>query len=111
MDLGGRMGGADAALVEHAPVIAVVATAGDSRRDWLAAGRALDRVLLTAARHRLQAGFLNQPCQVPELRAQLRALILDIGHPQVILRIGRPVQMVRQTPRRSISAVLQRDPL
>jgi hypothetical protein len=36
------------AWVERAPTVAVLTTAGDTRRDWLVAGRALARVLLTA---------------------------------------------------------------
>jgi hypothetical protein len=105
-DLGPRVARADGALAQEAPLLAVIATASDSTMDWLAAGRALERVLLTAARYELQAGFLNQPCQVAELRLQLRALILDVGHPQVVVRLGRPAEALRLAPRRELSAVL-----
>jgi hypothetical protein len=98
------------ALVQQAPVLGILATAGDSTRDWLLAGRALDRVLLTAARHHLQAGFLNQPCHVPELREQVRGLILEVGYPQAILRVGRPVQPVWQTSGRGFSDRLRTEP-
>jgi nitroreductase len=105
-DLGPRVARSDGALAQEAPLLAVITTGSDSTIDWLAAGRALERVLLTAARYGLQAGFLNQPCQVAELRQQLQALILDVGHPQVVLRLGRPAEAVRLSPRRDLSAVL-----
>jgi nitroreductase len=106
LDLGPRVARSDSALAQEAPLLAVIATAADSLVDWLAAGRALERVLLTAARYGLQAGFLNQPCQVADLRLQLQALILDLGHPQVVLRIGRPAEAARFAPRRDLSDVL-----
>jgi nitroreductase len=106
LDLGPRMARSDGALAQEAPLLAVIATESDSVIDWLAAGRALERVLLTAARYGLQAGFLNQPCQVADLRLQLQALLSDIGHPQVVLRVGRPAEALRLSPRRDLTAVL-----
>jgi nitroreductase len=106
-NLGKRVGATDAALADEAPVIAVLSTADDDRAAWLAAGRALERVLLTAERFGLRAGFLNQPCQVPELRAQLKALTHGHGAPQIVLRIGRPRESARQTPRRLLDEVVR----
>jgi hypothetical protein len=36
--------------------------------DWLNAGQALQRVLLTLTAHGYHASFLNQPLEVPPLR-------------------------------------------
>lgn len=104
-DVGARARAADGALVDHAPVLAVLTTSEDSTRDWLNAGRALERVLLTATRHGLQAGFLNQACQVPALRDQLRELALGMGYPQAVLRFG-PARPLPRTPRRRTASVL-----
>jgi nitroreductase len=106
IDFGRRAARSDGLLAQEAPLLAVLATGGDSTSEWLAAGRALERVLLTAARYGLQAGFLNQPCQIPDLRELLRALVLGIGYPQVVLRLGRPAEDERPAPRRDLSAVL-----
>jgi nitroreductase len=106
-NLGSRVGATDAALVDEAPLLAVLSTAADDRAAWLAAGRALERVLLTAERFGLQAGFLNQPCQVPELRLRLRVLLHGDGAPQIVLRVGRPRRHARQTPRRVVDEVLR----
>ena len=48
----------------RSPVLAVLGTERDRPRDWIAAGEALQAVLLTAQTHRLQASFLNQAIQV-----------------------------------------------
>jgi hypothetical protein len=109
IDLGDRVARVDAPLVEQAPLLGIIATVGDGIRDWLVAGRALERVLLTAARHDLQAGFLNQACQIADLREQVRALILDVGQPQVVVRVGRPRRVAKATPRRDLFAVLDRE--
>jgi hypothetical protein len=81
---------ADERPLEPAPVLAVLATGGDGLMAWLAAGQALERVLLTAAREGLQASFINQPIQVPELRTRVAALLSPPGVAQIALRIGYP---------------------
>jgi hypothetical protein len=83
----------------RAPVLAVISTGGDTPQDWLAAGQALQRMLLTATVKGVSASFLNQPCQVPALREQLRRLLGLFGVPQLVLRMGYGARS-RETPRR-----------
>ena len=58
-------------------------TAGDEPVDWLRAGQALQRMLLTTTADGVAVSFLNQPIEVPELRAELREL-LGTGAPQLL---------------------------
>jgi hypothetical protein len=104
-DVGVRASVSDGLFVDRAPLLAVLATTEDDAAAWLAAGRALERVLLSAAREGVQAGFLNQPCQQPELRGQLGALV-GCRYPQVVLRFGHPASVLRHTPRRYVDAVV-----
>jgi hypothetical protein len=60
-DLGRRLAGRDANLAARSPVLAVLATDGNAVPDWLAAGQALERVLLTAAAAGLQAPTSTGP--------------------------------------------------
>jgi hypothetical protein len=101
----------DRALVVGAPLLVVLATHGDRPRDWLEAGRALQRVLLTAATEGVQASYLNQACQVPAARNGVRYLIEDAApgsarHPQAILRFGVPAREIRRTRRRPLEDVV-----
>jgi hypothetical protein len=107
LDVGGRTAGKDAALAEQAPVVAVLTTEQDGPRDWLRAGQALERLLLTACTHDLQASYLNQPVQVEALRPRLAALLADGGVPQLVLRLGHPVDELDAAPRRPVEAVLE----
>lgn len=88
---------------ERQPTLAVVYTTADGRREWLRAGQAMQRALLTASVRGLASSLLSQPLEVPELRATL----IDDGvrFPQVILRLGygRPSA---PSPRRSVLDVL-----
>lgn len=106
-DLGRRMAARDRRLVETAPLVAVLSSPGDSPGAWLATGQALQRVLLTAAARGVQAGFLNQPCQVPELRLRLQRLLGHDGVPQLLLRLGYPTDSGSQAPRRPAAAVTE----
>jgi nitroreductase len=105
-DLGLSTAKRDRHLVEAAPMIAVVATERDDERAWLEAGRALEHILLIAAREGLQVGFLNQPCQVPFLRDRLRELLGNRGIPQVMIRVGHPVERARPSARRDVEDVI-----
>jgi hypothetical protein len=87
------------------PALVVLGTDGDAPHDWLAAGQALERVLLRAQTEGVSASFLNQPIEVVELRPKLRELLQRRGHPQLILRLGYGTEL-RPTPRRPLYEVL-----
>jgi len=87
------------------PLLAVLGTEGDSAGDWVASGQALARVLLRARVEDVWASFLDQPIEVPELRAILQATIARQGFPQICLRFGFGEE-VRPTPRREVDEVL-----
>ncbi|MFF2009486.1 Acg family FMN-binding oxidoreductase [Streptomyces sp. NPDC058195] len=97
------------ALFEAQPQLALLRTARDRPADWLRAGQALERVLLTAAAHGLVASFATQPLEWPELRRLLREEALGTGHPQMILRLGYG-PTGPPTPRRAVDAVLTIEP-
>jgi nitroreductase len=105
-DMGKGVGARDRQLADESPLLAVLGTPGDGPADWLAAGQALERVLLTAVAHGLQASYLNQPVQVGALRPRLATLTGHAGHPQVLLRLGVPVKRLTAAPRRPVAAVI-----
>jgi hypothetical protein len=106
LDVGESQSRRDERLALGAPALVVLGTEGDTHRDWLAAGQALERVLLTAATLGVAASFLNSPVQVPELRGRLLGLTARRGVPQVLLRIGYGGEG-RATPRRLPTEVLR----
>ncbi|MFC7331102.1 Acg family FMN-binding oxidoreductase [Marinactinospora rubrisoli] len=71
--------------------VAVLATPGDARADWLTAGEALQRVLLTAAHGGVSAAFHPQPLEEPLLRRFIaeRMSLAEGGHAQMLMRLGR----------------------
>jgi hypothetical protein len=97
----------DRALALDAPLLVALATRSDTPRDWMAAGQALQLVLLVAAAHGISASFLNQPLQVPAIRARFRSALGVSGFPQLILRMGYATTSL-STPRRDLSEVLDR---
>ncbi|MGM0633515.1 MAG: Acg family FMN-binding oxidoreductase [Pseudomonadota bacterium] len=104
-NMGGSIGAKDRNLAERSPLLAALSTAADDRRDWLLAGQALQRVLLVACQHGLQASYLNQPIQVASLRLRLRDL-LGGGYPQILLRLGYPAEEIPPVPRRPVADVI-----
>jgi len=106
-DRGGGVAARDRELADGSPVLAVLGTERDRPRDWIAAGEALQAVLLTAQAHGLQASFMNQPIQVAALRPRLQSLLAHAGQPQLLIRLGHPAEVAPATPRRPLAEVLE----
>lgn len=91
---------------EDEPTIAVLYTVGDGPVQWLRAGQALERALLTATVRGLATTLMTQPLEIPELRA----LLEDSAHgrvAQAVVRFGYGPPSA-PSPRRSLSDVLIR---
>lgn len=95
----------DQQLAAGAPVLVVLGTFADTPGDWFAAGMAVERILLEACASGLQTSFVNQPIEIPALRARLSQLLGRTNFPQVVLRIGYG-EPAPSTPRRSVHDVL-----
>jgi nitroreductase len=100
--LGGHTAGY--AWFEEQPQLAVLSTATSTKLDWLRAGQALQRVLLTATQHGIATSLLTQPLETSDAW-QVRDPMSGRGTPQLILRIGYGLP-APASPRRPVSDVL-----
>jgi nitroreductase len=91
----------------HGPVLAVLSTPEDAARDWVCAGRAFQRILLTAATAGLSSSGFSAAIEVPRAREQLRTTLGETAFPQVVFRLGYATAQARPTPRRSVDEVLR----
>lgn len=107
-DMGNGVGAKDKQLADESPVLAVLGTSGDNVAAWLAAGQALEKILLSAHAQGLQASYLNQPIQVASLRPKLQDLLSQAGFPQILLRLGFPKDEIGAAPRRRLDEVIER---
>lgn len=72
---------------EPSATVLVLGSADDSPASLLRAGAGMQRLLLRATACGLAASYRNAALHVPELRREL-ARVLQLDHPQVVLRIG-----------------------
>jgi nitroreductase len=93
------------AWFEERPQLAVLATPSCSRSDWLRAGQALQRVLLTATLRGIAVSPLTQPLETPDAWL-VRDPQSGFEYPQMILRFGYGLP-VPHSPRRPVSEVLE----
>lgn len=106
-DFGKGQAAKDRQLAAGSPALAILGTRSDEPMDWLKAGMALSRMLLTAQAENVWSSFLNQPIEVPELRPKVRELVKEEkGFPQILLRMGYGKD-VKPTPRRPVDDVLR----
>lgn len=90
-----------APLYRAAGVVGLLTTAGDRPVDWVNAGQALQRVLLTASTSGVAAALHTQPLELGWLRESVRTELADGAYPQLVLRFGAVVQAaasVRRPP-------------
>lgn len=106
-DRGGGQAAHDRDIAAHSPVLALLGTNTDDPSTWVAAGQALQSVLLQAYAEGLSASFLNQPIEVEALRSELGTAMGVGGYPQALLRLGYGPE-VPPTPRRAVRDVLIR---
>ncbi|RZF25680.1 nitroreductase [Paraburkholderia sp. UYCP14C] len=104
-DVGAGQPATNGRLVQGSPLMVGIATMRDDREAWLAAGQALERMLLVAASAGLTASYLNQPIEVDPLRERLQTLLRTDAYPQLLLRVGRGPH-VDHAPRRPLADVV-----
>ena len=85
-----------------AGVAGLLTTAADRPLDWVNAGQALQRILLTATASGAAVALHSQPLELPWLRQFIRTQLSDGAYPHLVLRIGVVTQVavsVRRDPR------------
>jgi hypothetical protein len=84
-----------------AGVAGLLTTAADRPVDWVNAGQALQRILLTASACGAAVALHSQPLELPWLREFLKSQLSDGAYPHLVLRIGLVTQVavsVRRDP-------------
>jgi hypothetical protein len=84
-----------------AGVVCLLTTVDDRPTDWVNAGQALQRVLLTSATCGVAAALHSQPLELPWLREYICTHWCDGRYPQLLLRLGTVLQAavsVRRPP-------------
>jgi len=76
-----------------AGIAALLTTAGDRPLDWVNAGQALQRILLTASACGAAVALHSQPLELPWLREFIRIRLSDQAYPHLVLRIGMVTQV------------------
>jgi hypothetical protein len=82
-----------------AGIAALLTTAGDRPLDWVNAGQALQRILLTASSCGAAAALHTQPLELGWLRESIRVKLSDGAYPQMVLRFGTVTQVAASVRR------------
>lgn len=86
--------------------VAVFSARDEGPAGWVAVGRACQRFCLTAKELGLKTAFVNQPVEVPALRAEMAALAgFGARRTDLVLRFGHAPAMP-YSPRRPVDSVL-----
>ncbi len=95
-----------AAQVRSSSGVAIFAASTAGRSGWVAAGRCCQRFALKATSLGLKCAFVNQPVEVPKLRAQFASYLgMDGARPDLVMRFGHGPTLPRSL-RRPVEAVI-----
>ncbi len=79
----------------------------DNKVSWIKTGQLYQKFVLTLAKHRLTTAFINQPCEVKELRSRLaKAIGFEKTYPQLLIRFGY-AEKVPFSVRRDVKDVIK----
>ena len=93
-------------VFESSPNLVLLGTAHDRPADWLRGGQAMERVLLLATGHSLATALSSHALERQDLRELARDPASDLGHVQMVLRLGYGAAGTA-SPRRPVSDVLE----
>ena len=105
----GWPGGRPVAKFESHTQLLSLATSGDQPLDWLRAGQALQRALLTGTRYGVAASFLTQPLELADHDNEPRRWPGAWPYrewPQMLIRVGYPARPAPATPRETFPDVV-----
>ncbi|PUB24810.1 hypothetical protein C8K30_10866 [Promicromonospora sp. AC04] len=88
---------------ERNSTLAVLTTPGDSPREWVAAGQALEHALLVATTYFVHASFATTVLENPTTRHDLRQALSLSAFPQMLIRLGNSPRP-EHAPRRTLGA-------
>jgi hypothetical protein len=88
-------------------VICLLTTADDRPVDWVNAGQALQRILLTTAAYGVAAALHSQPLELGWLRESIRTRLAGGSDPQLVLRLGTVTQTATSVRRDPASVLFQ----
>jgi|AGTN01.2.fsa_nt_gi hypothetical protein len=79
----------DKKKIESSSHFVLFTTTNNQLADWIKLGRFMQRFLLITTQENIAHAYMNQPCEVIELREELRQkLPINNAFPQILLRIG-----------------------
>ncbi|MEU4558883.1 nitroreductase [Actinoplanes sp. NPDC023936] len=95
---------------DTAAVFVMLYGRGDDPVDWLRAGEALSAGWLTATGHGVCVVPYSAPIEVIASRQAMRAMIASVGHPYLLLRLGRPdpaATLAPHAPRLPVDQIIE----
>jgi hypothetical protein len=104
-DLGNGVAGAHEQPARGSPLLVTLSLPMDNNKARLAAGLALQRLLLVAMKVDYSTSYLNQPIEVSEFRTRLATELRTARYPQLLFRVGRG-STLPHSPRRPMADVL-----
>lgn len=79
----------DSKKIESSSHFVLFTSVNNMQNDWIVLGRQMQRFLLKLTAYGITHAYMNQPCEVEELRIRIKEqLPVNKEYPQILLRVG-----------------------
>jgi hypothetical protein len=97
---------ADARKLRSSPAAVVISAETDTKSAWVRTGQVFERLALMTTARNIKSALLNQPIEVPSVRAQFQSAVgLGSMLPQLVVRLGY-ANALPCSPRRPVEHVI-----
>ncbi len=96
----------DTKKIDSSSHFVLLTTTNNSVQEWIALGMTLQKLLLRLSELGIACAYLNPPCELKALAAQLqKQLPINCEYPSILLRIGY-AETVPYSPRKAIEKII-----
>lgn len=93
-------------LKEYTPVMVIIATKEDNKKQWIQSGRIYENIALEANKNRMSTSVLAAPIETEDFYKDLQNILSTNFRPQIFFRIGYSGKKNRHSPRLNVNEVL-----
>ena len=93
-------------LEKHTPAFVIISTIGNTKNDWINAGRISQKIMLLAEQNGYHTHPLAASVVIGEYWKEMQALIKTSFRPQFFLRLGQAEKSERHSPRLRVEEVM-----
>ncbi len=90
----------------HSATYIILSTTGDSKKDWVNTGQALEQIWIEAEKENIKLAVFAAPIEIKDYYKDFQQLLNTSSRPQMFVRLGYTNKIPKPSPRLAINKIL-----